>query len=272
VNKTKDKIILITGSTDGIGKQTAKDLAVTGAAVLIHGRDNKRTKNTAEEIAEMTGNSTLDFFVADLSSLNEVKRLAEEIHSKYLHIDVLINNAGVFQRHKEMSSDGYEMTFAVNHLSHFLLTGLLTDLLEKAYRSRIINVSSIAHADHIDFENLQGDKFYDGYEAYSLSKLCNILFTYEAARRLQQSGITVNCLHPGVIKTKLLRTGWGLGGSPIETGSKTSVYLAASADVENVTGRYFSNLRQVASSKISLDIVIQNKLWQLSEEMVHSFL
>jgi len=268
----KNKIILITGSTDGIGKQTANDLAETGATVIIHGRDYKRTKDTAEEIAGMTGNNSLNFFVADLSSLHEVKRLAEEIYSKYLHIDILINNAGVFQQHKEMSSDGYEMTFAVNHLSHFLLTRLLTDLLVKAYKSRIINVSSMAHANHIDFENLQGEKFYDGYEAYSLSKLCNILFTYEAARRLQPLGITVNCLHPGVIKTKLLRTGWGLGGSPIETGSKTSVYLATSAEVENVTGRYFSNSRQVSSSRVSLDVSVQNKLWQLSEKMVHSFL
>jgi NAD(P)-dependent dehydrogenase (short-subunit alcohol dehydrogenase family) len=268
----KNKIILITGSADGIGKQTALDLADLGATVIVHGRDPERTKYVAAEIKESTGNPSIDFLVADLYSLQDVKMLSGQLHEKYDRIDVLINNAGVYMNRKELSKDGFEMTFAVNHLSHFLLTHLLLDLIKKPTHSRIINVASMAHAHEMDFDNLQGEKFYDGYTAYSLSKLCNILFSYELTRQLEGTRVTVNCLHPGVIKTKLLRTGWGMGGGSLSSGSKTSVYLASSPDVENVTGKYFSNSRPANSTRVSHDIAVQKKLWQISGMMVAPFL
>lgn len=263
----KNKIVLITGSTDGIGKQTAIDLAQMEAMVLIHGRNPEKTKQTAREVSELTGNSNVDYFTADFSDLKQVKNLSSDIHQKYDRLDGLINNAGVYQRHRELSVDGFEMTFAVNHLSHFLLTHLLADMIPENAGSRIINVASMAHAGTIDFDNLKAEKFYDGYNAYSLSKLCNILFTYEAARRFSPAGITVNCLHPGVIRTKLLRVGWGIGGAPVQTGSKTSVYLASSPEVSNVSGKYFSNSRPVHSSQISYDTRIQQQLWEISEKL-----
>jgi retinol dehydrogenase 14 len=268
MNSMKNKIILITGSTDGIGKQTALDLAEMVASVIVHGRDPERTMNVAAEIKESTGNPSVDFFVADFSSLQEVKTLSDQLHEKYDRLDVLINNAGVYMKQRELSKDGFEMTFAVNHLAHFMLTHLLMDLVKKAAHSRIINVASMAHAHEMDFDNLQAEKFFDGYTAYSLSKLCNIIFTYELARRLEGTSITVNCLHPGVIKTKLLRVGWGMGGGSLSSGSKTSVYLASSPEVEKVTGRYYANSRPAISAKVSHDPVFQNKLWQMSERFI----
>jgi NAD(P)-dependent dehydrogenase (short-subunit alcohol dehydrogenase family) len=271
MNSMKNKIILITGSTDGIGKQTALELAEMGASVIVHGRDPERTRNAAAEIMESAGNPSIDFIVADFSSLQEVKKLSDQLHEKCDQLDVLINNAGVYIRQKEYSKDGFEMTFAVNHLAHFLLTHLVMDLIKNAKGSRIINVASMAHAHEMDFDNLQAEKFFDGYTAYSLSKLCNILFTNELAHRLDGTGVTVNCLHPGVIKTKLLRVGWGMGGSSLESGSKTSVYLASSSDVEKVTGEFFANSRPATSTQISHDIDVQQKLWQMSERLVNPF-
>ncbi len=266
----KGKIILITGSTDGIGRQTAFELAGMGASVIVHGRDPERTKNVATEIKETTGNPSVDFFVADFSSLGEVRKFSGQLHEKYDRLDVLINNAGVYMKQKELSKEGFEMTFAVNHLSHFLLTHLLLDLIKKPAHSRIINVASMAHAQEMDFDNLQAEKFFDGYTAYSLSKLSNILFTYELARRLAGTGVTANCLHPGVIRTKLLKAGWGMGGGTLESGAKTSVYLASSPDVESVSGKYFANCRPASSSSISYEINMQEELWRLSENLAGS--
>ncbi len=262
----QNKTILITGSTDGIGKQTALELAESGHTVLIHGRNPERTKETTEFILQKSGNINVGFFVADFSSFQEIKKMSGEIHSKYERIDVLINNAGVFMNEKELSRDGFEITFAVNHLAHFLLTKLLMDLLQKAPKARIVNVASMAHANELDFDNLQGEKFFDGYTAYSYSKLCNILFTYRLAENLMGSSITTNCLHPGVISTKLLHAGWGSGGSRLHEGSTTSVYLATSLDVETISGKYFSYSRQTESSAISHDRDVQKRLWDLSGE------
>jgi retinol dehydrogenase 14 len=272
MNSMKNKIILITGSTDGIGKQTALDLAEMDASVIVHGRDPERTMNVAAEIKEYTGNPSVDFIVADLSSLEEVKTLSYQLHEKYDRLDVLINNAGVYMKQRELSKDGFEMTFAVNHLAHFFLTYLLMDLIQKSAHSRIINVASMAHAQEMDFDNLQAEIFFDGYTAYSLSKLCNIIFTYELARRLDGTSITANCLHPGVIRTKLLRVGWGVGGDSLESGSRTSVYLASSPEVEKVTGRYFANSQPAISAKVSHDPVFQNKLWKMSERLIAPWL
>jgi len=261
------KKILITGSTDGIGKQTALDLAQTGATMLLHGRNPARGERVVDEIKKATGNDRIEIFIADFSSLNDVRSLAEQVRQKYNTLDVLINNAGVYETRHRTSEDGFEMTFAVNHLAPFLLTHLLLDLLKKGGRSRIINVSSMAHASSIDFKNLQGEKHYSGYEAYALSKLCNILFTYSIARKLDGTGITANCLHPGVIGTKLLKTGWGMGGSPVSEGSGNLVYLAISPELEGITGKYFMNKKQKNSSRISYDQKVQTKLWLISEQM-----
>ncbi|UCE06920.1 MAG: SDR family NAD(P)-dependent oxidoreductase, partial [bacterium] len=229
-------------------------------------REQERCKKTLKEIKSVTGNNRLEFFVADLSSMAQVRNLADEINSRYKNLNVLINNAGIIENRRKLTEDGFEMTCAVNHLAYFLLTGLLLDLLKKSAPGRIVNVSSMAHSSYIDFSNLQGEKYYDGWQAYSLSKLCNILFTYELAERLKGSGVTVNCLHPGVIDTKLLRTNFS-GGRPVAEGSKTSVYLATAPELENVTGKYFVDKRETRAASISYDSKVRKKLWEISEQM-----
>jgi len=267
MNIVKDKTILITGSTDGIGKQTALELAQMKARVIIHGRDILRAKKVVAELADRTHNSEIDYVVADLSSFGEIRKMSEELYDRYDKLDVLINNAGVYKNERELNKDGFEMTFTVNHLASFLLTGLLLDLVKNSGYSRIINVASMAHADTLDFDNLHGEKYYDGYDAYSRSKLCNIMFTYALARKLEGTGITVNVLHPGVISTKLLHAGWGSGGSDITLGSKTSIYLAVSEEVASVSGKYFSNRQPAKSSGTSYDTELQENLWNISEKL-----
>jgi len=259
-----DEIILITGSTDGIGKQTAIDLSKMGAHVIIHGRDKNRTQNTVYEIQDMTGNMHIDHFTADFTSMEDIRKMSKNIHDKYHHIDILINNAGIYSKDRILSKDGYEITFQVNHLAMFLLTNLLLDLIKKSSYKRIINVSSMVHSKNINLDNLQGEIKYDGYEAYSLSKLCNILFTYELAKVLKNSYITANCLHPGVIATKLLHAAWNYGGAPINEGSKTAVYLAIAEEVRDITGKYFVNKNQTKSADITYNKEIRKILWDLS--------
>jgi len=263
----KNKTILITGSTDGIGKQTALDLAKMGATVLLHGRNPARADKVLHEIKKTTGNNRIGVFIADLSSLKQVRNLSGQVLKKHERLDVLINNAGVYETMHRISEDGFEMTLAVNHLAPFLLTLLLLDLIKKSAPCRIINVSSQVHASSIDFENLNAEKHYSAYEAYSQSKLCNVLFTYELAERLKGTGITVNCLHPGVIDTKLLKAGWGMGGSPVTQGAKTSVYLATAPELSTVTGKYFKNMKPTKSSRISYDAKIRKRLWEISEQL-----
>jgi len=263
----RDKIVLITGSTDGIGKQTAVDLADMGAKVIVHGRNESKAKETIKEVFEITGNNKLDIIAADLSSLNQIREMADEIKNRFGKIDVLINNAGIFKTTQDLCEDGFEMTFAINHLSYFLLTNLMLDLIKNSEYKRIVNVASQAHGHDLDFDNLQGEKYYEGYDAYARSKLCNIMFSYALSRKLQGTGITANVLHPGVISTKLLHEGFGMGGAPIESGSKTSVYLASSEEVKNVSGKYFVNRMESNSSQISYNVEVQKQLWELSEKM-----
>lgn len=266
----KGRTVLVTGSTDGIGKATAMELARRGAKVLIHGRNPEKGRAVLEEIRKRTGNETLEFFEADLSSQRQVRRLASEVIESRDKLHVLINNAGTFLPQRQLTEDGLEITFAVNYLAPFLLTHELLDLLKKSSPSRIITVASIAHWNaRVDWNNLQGERRYDGFDAYALSKLGDILFTYALARRLQGTGVTANCLHPGVIRTKLLRAGFGnYPGAMPEEGARTSVYLATSPDVENVSGRYFERCRPARSSPQSYDMELQERFWQVSERLI----
>lgn len=265
----KNKIVLVTGATDGIGQQTAIELAQMGAQVLVHGRSAERCEKVVAEIQRASG--TAEAAVADFASLKQVRALAEAVKKNHPRLDVLINNAGAFLRdaRRHLTVDGYETTFQVNHLAHFLLTGLLLDLLKASAPARIITVSSGLHSSgRIAWDNLQGEKEFDGYSAYNHSKLANVLFTYALAERLQGTGVTANCLNPGVIATKMLRTGWGGGGRSWHAGAATSVYLATSPEVENVTGRYFTESRETPSSRASHDQELQAELWKVSEVLV----
>lgn len=261
------RTVLVTGSTDGIGKATALGLARMGARVLLHGRDPEKGRKVREEIARTTGSHQLDLFTEDLSSQKRVRKLAAEVMERHERLHVLINNAGTFQAERRLTEDGLETTLAVNYVAQFLLTHELLGLLEKSSPSRIINIASIAHWDaKVDWNNLQGERWYDGHQAYALSKLCIILFTYELAERLKGSAVTANCLHPGVIKTKLLRAGFGdYPGSPPEKGARTPIYLASSPEVERVSGEYFMECRPAKSSPLSYNEGLQERFWELAE-------
>ena len=264
--------VLVTGSTDGIGKATAMVLAEKGFNVIVHGKNRKKGEEVVDEIIEKSGNRNITLKIADLTSLKEVKKLADSLKNDYKKLDVLINNAGIYSIKRQLTRDGLEATFAVNHLAHFLLTNLVLDLILKSVDGRIINVSSMIHASSIDFNNFQGERYYDASYAYSLSKLCNVLFTYKLAEKLKGSNVTVNCLHPGVINTKLLRAGWGGGGSSVKQGAKTSIYLATSEDVSGVTGNYFMHMKAVKSQDITYDKEVQDKCWNISLNLVKGYM
>ncbi|MFQ5821505.1 MAG: SDR family oxidoreductase [Candidatus Heimdallarchaeota archaeon] len=273
------KVCIVTGANSGIGKATVLGLAEQGAKVVMVCRNQSRGEAVRVEINEKTGNDLVDLMIADLSSQQSIRQLAANFKKKYpLH--VLINNAGVFLTKRSLTVDGIETTFAVNHLSYFLLTNLLLDALKANTPARVINVASETHQGAtINFDNLQGEKKYSVLKTYGQSKLANILFTYEMAKRLKYTGVTVNCLHPGFIRTKLgrnkensriFRVGMQLaylfGASP-KKGAQTSIYLATSPEVEEVTGKYFINKKQVNSSKISYNESVAQQLWEVSAEL-----
>jgi len=274
------KICLVTGGTNGIGKATAQALARLGATVVIVGRNAPKTAELVEEIRGASGNKNVDSLLADLSSQRDVRRLADEFKSKYAHLHVLLNNAGGFFLRRQLSVDGIEMTFALNHLAAFLLTDLLLDTIKASAPARIINVSSGAHiSGRIEFDNLQGERDYSP-RAYDNSKLANILFTVELAHRLEGSGITVNALHPGFVATgfaknngKIIAALIGLlaplvARSP-EKGAETSIYLASSPDVEGTTAKYFYDSHVIPAAPRATDRAVARKLWDVSAEMVH---
>ncbi len=265
----KPRAILITGSTDGIGKQAALELAQMQMDVIVHGRNAKKAEATAQEIRKQSGQTNVEYVAGDFSSLAEVKQMASNLHQKYTKLDVLLNNAGVWETERHLTQDGFEMTFQVNHLAPFLLTLSLLDLLKSATPSRVVNVSSTAQANALDFNNLQGEQNFNGYLQYAASKLCTVLFTFELASRLAASQITSNCLHPGVIATKLLQNGFGPGmGDPVTTGTKNHVYLATAPEVEGITGEFFVDKHPFRAGDVCYDSTIRKKLWRLSEEMV----
>jgi retinol dehydrogenase-14 len=273
-NNMKNRTILITGATDGIGKQTALELTRMGAHVLIHGRDKKKGIQVLDELNRETCNEKLALYVADFSSLADVRRMAEELKREQSELHVLINNAGSFFKERRLNEDGLEMTFVVNHLAPFLLTNLLLDLLKTSAPARVITVASGAHRNlkNLDWDNLQGEKSYDEFDAYALSKLANICCMNELADRLDGSGVTVNTLHPGVIDTKLLRMSYNTDGASVEEGAQTSVYLASAPDVEGITGKYFSHKVEKPISDLAKDLQNQTRFWELSEKLVAKYM
>jgi len=271
---------LITGATSGIGKATAMGLANMGASVVMVGRDRGRGEAAMAEIKEKSGNASVDLMLADLSSQGQIRRLANEFKEAYPRLDVLINNAGIFLSKRVVTADGIEMTFAVNHLAYFLLTNLLLDVLERSAPSRVVNVSSGAQSNGtIDFDGLQGEKGYKGTKAYSQSKLANVLFTYELARRLEGTGVTANCVHPGAVRTNFGSGSSGLFGFMVrasrplmispEKGAETSIYLASSPEVEGVSGKYFIKKAEARSSDESYDETVARRLWEVSAELTN---
>jgi len=267
----KGKIILLTGATDGIGYQTAIELAKLNPVLILHGKNLKKGETIKKELISWSGNKQIHYFNADLSSFSQIEAFSEAIHKEFQHIDILINNAGIYESNKIILDNGFEKTFMVNHLAAFSLSLSFLDLLKKANNAKIINVSSMVHAGSIDFGNLNAEKSYSGDSAYSLSKLCNILFSYELAERLKSQNILVNAMHPGVINTKLLRAGWGPFGSSVTEGAKRILFLAKDEE-ENFTNKYFENDRVVKSAQISYDEATRRQLWKISISWANQFL
>ena len=277
----KGKSVLVTGATSGIGLVTARELARQGAQVTIISRNREKCAAAAKAISNETANQ-VDFIAADLSTLAGIRQAAADYEQNHSQLNVLVNNAGGFFAKRVITSDGFEMTFALNHLNYFLLTNLLLDVLRKSTPARVVNVSSGLHVNaRLDFENLQGEKKYSGWDAYARSKLCNILFTYELARRLDATGVNVNALQPGYVATNLAtnngilyaifaRVSSRLFGRKPEVGAQTSVYLASSPEVEGVTGKYFQDCQLAQSSPLSYDEELAKRLWQVSLELTRT--
>ena len=272
------RVCVVTGANSGIGRATALGLARLGARVLMVCRDRAKGEAAQSEIAQETGNADVELLIADLSSQAAIRELSQEIHQRVDHLHVLVNNAGTYLTKRSTTVDGLESTFAINHLGYFLLTDLLLDLLKAGAPSRIINVSSGAHAGaHLDFDDLQSERSYNGWRAYAQSKLANVLFTNALARRLEGTGVTVNAVHPGVVATNFgrsggfMRFGMRVAGrfmlSP-EEGADTPLWLASSSEVDGISGKYFVKRKAVRSSPESRDPAFQERLWQVSEELI----
>jgi len=279
MNNMQGKVVLVTGATAGIGEATARELARLGATVVGAGRNAEKCARVAESIRAASDNASVEFLVADLSVQAEVHKLAAEFKRKYVRLDVLINNAGAYFMRRRESADGIELTWALNHLAYFLLATSLLDVLKASAPARIVNVSSEAHrGSKLNFDDLENRRSYNGFPAYGQSKLANVLFTYELARRLAGTGVTANVLHPGFVATQfghnngavvraLMRLVQRFGGLSPEQGAQTSLHLAASPEVEGVTGQYFDNRRAVPSSPASYDEAGARRLWEISERM-----
>lgn len=282
-NTLQGKTIVVTGATSGIGRVTAATLAKLGAAVFCVGRDPQRTQATVDAIQDNSGNAQVVGLLADLASFQQIHNLADEIHQRTPRLDVLVNNAGAVFLRRKLSQDGIELTFALNHLAYFLLTNLLLDLLKstaaQAGEARLVNVASAAHMGaKIHFDDLQFQHGYSAMRAYSQSKLANILFTYELARRLEGSGVTANALHPGFVASRFATNNGPLAKiamrlarlvaiSP-EEGAQTSIYLASSPEVKGVTGKYFVKRHPHNSDPASYDAETARRLWEVSAQMV----
>lgn len=274
---------LITGATAGIGKATALALARQGWQVIIHGRSKDKCKASVEEIIQLTNNVKVDYVVADLSEMAQVKRMAEEVKTKFPELNVIIHNAGTFSHVPVITSEGIELTWAVNYLSRFLLTTLLLHVLKNNSPSRIIEVSGMYHSKgniHFDDINLRND--YSLAKANNQSKLANVLFTYKLARLLAGTHVTINALHPGAVNTGSVLKSEGFSAfgkwmyrlfSPFfktpAQGAVTSVFLATSPDVAGITGKYFVNKKARRSAKATYDVTLQDRLWEMSQNMIN---
>ena len=274
------KTVLITGGTGGIGKAAAVGLASMGARVGITGRDQARAERAATAIEAESGNPSVDVFVADLSSQAEVRRMAGEVLAAYPRLDVLVNNVGGFWAHRHTTVDGLERTFALNHLAPFLLTSLLLERLKASAPARVVTVSSGAQSmGKIDFDDLMGERDYSGQRAYNQSKLANVMFTYELARRLEAIRVTATALHPGMTNTAFSAEDPARAMAPVvfvarpfmrsaRKGAETVVYLASSSAVEGVTGGYYANRKAKKSNQSSYDREVTGRLWQVSANLV----
>jgi len=269
------KVCIVTGASAGIGKQTALGLARLGAVVVMLCRDRVRGEAAQREIKQKSGNDTIELMICDLGSQNSIRQFASEFKQRHDRLDVLINNAGVLLRERSLTEDGIETTFAINHLGYFLLTKLLLDLLKQSAPSRIVNVASAAHKyGKLNIAAWVTGADYSAFGAYANSKLANVLFTYELARRLEGTKVTANCLHPGAVGTnlfrglpKLLQAAIALVTIGPERGARTSIYLASSPEVEGVNGKYFARRKQESSSQASYDEKAARRLWEVSEEL-----
>lgn len=272
------KVCLVTGATDGIGKISARVLAEKGAKVIIVGRNPEKSATVLAELKSSSGNENIDLLMADLAVMQEVRDLAEQVISHYDRLDILLNNAGGYFAKHELTSDGLERTFALNHMSYFLLTNKLMELLKSSAPARIVNVSSDAHYGvDMDFENLNGEQEYKAWKAYQKSKLANVLFTYELLKKVP-ADITVNCLHPGFVATNF---GHNIGGffGPVlkiaqrisaidpEEGAKTSIFLCSAPEVKGVSGKYFYKCQPKTSSRESRNMDTGKRLWQISSDI-----
>ena len=276
------KNCIITGATDGIGKQTAIDLARLGYRIGLVGRDEQKGTLVLDEIERDTDNQSLQFFKTDLSNIKSLETLSNEIKGEYDSIDILINNAGAYFSEYIQTEEGLEMTFALNHLNYFKLTHLLMDIIKIDQPGRVINVASSAHfSARLDINDIQMSKGYKGWTAYCNSKLMNILFTYEIHKRYKHTGVTFNALHPGFVDTRFGDNNTGLGKNILSIGKKliainvvkgasTNVYLASSNELENISGKYFDKSKPVRSSKVSHSETHQEKLWSYSESVLDS--
>ena len=268
----EQETILVTGATDGLGKRVASELAQRGAAVLLHGRNRERLQATLEEVGRESGSERLRSYLADFTSLRDVRELARRILSDEESLDVLVNNAGIISRERADSEDGYELTFAVNYLSHFLLTSLLVPRLLDSAPARIVNVASAGQSP-MNFEDPMLERDYDAMKAYSQSKLAQVMFTFELSERLSDKGVSVNALHPAsLMDTKMVQETFGRSMSTVEEGAEATVRLAAAPELEGVTGRYFDGKREARAVGQAYDEAARKRLWNLSEELCGSFL
>jgi NAD(P)-dependent dehydrogenase (short-subunit alcohol dehydrogenase family) len=285
VSSMAGKTVIVTGGNSGIGKATATALAGAGARVIITARNEQRGKDAVADITSASGSDSVELSVFDLADLSSVRAGAADLSERCSRVDVLCNNAGLILSERSLSADGYESTFAINHLGPFLLTEMLLDRLKESAPSRIVNVSSTAHsvARHgMVFDDLMAERSYRQMQVYGRSKLANILFTVELAKRLAGTGVTANSLHPGSVDTGYARDGdttglmaWGVeiySHLPIsltpEKGARTSVYLCSSPEVEGVTGRYFAKCREKTPSANARDEAAAARLWSVSEQLV----
>jgi NAD(P)-dependent dehydrogenase (short-subunit alcohol dehydrogenase family) len=271
-------VCLVTGATSGIGLVAARELVRRGARVVIVGRDPARCTAAVAHLHEGTQDAQVDTLLGDLSSQEQVRQVAADFLQRHPRLDVLVNNAGGLWMDRRLTADRLEMTFAVNHLAYFLLTNLLLDRLKAGAPSRVVNVASAAHRGvTLPFDDLTGQQAYSGWRTYKQSKLANILFTYELARRLAGTGVTANALHPGWVangfgkdngwKGRLLQAAAGLFALSPEAGARTVVYLASSPEAAGVSGRYFAREKAVASSPASYDEAAARRLWEVSEQL-----